>query len=256
MYVPLAAAVVVQKYIYREPVREAIGLSFKINRWFLAAWLFPVAAALAAFGVGLILPGVAYSPEMSGMFQRFQSALTPEQLERMRAQIAALPVHPFWLGLGQALVAAVTINAVAAFGEEAGWRGFLQRELAGLGFWKSSFAVGFIWGVWHAPIIIQGHNYPEHPRLGVLFMILFCLFYTPILIFVRIRARSVIAAAVMHGSINASWGLSVMLLSGGSDLIVGVAGIAGLAVLALVDLVLFLSRRAPADDPLPVLESG
>ena len=41
------------------------------------------------------------------------------------------------------LIAGVTVNAVAGFGEELGWRGFLQKELAFLGFWRSSLLIGF-----------------------------------------------------------------------------------------------------------------
>ena len=30
-----------------------------------------------------------------------------------------------------------------------------------------------IWGIWQAPAILQGHNYPDHPVLGVGMMIVF-----------------------------------------------------------------------------------
>ena len=46
----------------------------------------------------------------------------------------------------------------------------LQRELAELGLWKSSWVIGVIWGFWHAPLILQGHNYPQHPWAGVFMM--------------------------------------------------------------------------------------
>ena len=53
-----------------------------------------------------------------------------------------------------------------------------------MGFLKTSVLTGFIWGVWHAPIILQGHNYPQHPVAGVtglagfitLFIINACIF--------------------------------------------------------------------------------
>jgi membrane protease YdiL (CAAX protease family) len=92
-----------------------------------------------------------------------ESTLSPEQIEEIKAQAAAFPVHPLWIAVLQALIAGVTINAVSGFGEELGWRGFLQRELVHLGFWKSSICVGLIWGLWHAPLILQGHNHPSHP---------------------------------------------------------------------------------------------
>jgi membrane protease YdiL (CAAX protease family) len=145
-------------------------------------------------------------------------------------------VHPIWIGLLQGLVAGPTINAIAGFGEELGWRGMLQKEFAPLGFWKASLLVGVIWGVWHAPLILQGHNYPEHPRTGVLMMILWCALLGPVFSYVRLKARSVLAAAVMHGSVNATFGLAIMVVKGGNDLVVGVTGVSGLAVLLAVDL--------------------
>lgn len=78
------------------------------------------------------------------LLDRFETGLTQEQIEQMRAQVAATPVHPFWLGLIQGLIAGITINALAAFGEELGWRGLLQKELAWMGFWRSSLLIGMI----------------------------------------------------------------------------------------------------------------
>ena len=182
MFIPMVVAIIVQKYILGEPVIGPLGISFKLNRWFLVAWLLPAVIAFATLGVSLILPGVEYSPEMAGIFERFESVLSPEQLQQMKSQAASFPVHPIWIGLLQGLIAGITINAVAGFGEELGWRGFLQKELTYLGFWKSSIVIGLIWGIWHAPIILQGHNYPEHPQAGLFMMILFSLLLSPILV--------------------------------------------------------------------------
>ena len=240
MFIPMVVAIIVQKYILGEPVKGPLGISFKLNRWFLVAWLLPAVIAFVTLGVSLLFPGVEYSPEMAGIFERFESVLTPEQLQQMKNQADSFPVHPIWIGLLQGLIAGITINAVAGFGEELGWRGFLQKELGYLGFWKSSIVIGLVWGLWHAPIILQGHNYPEHPQAGVFMMILFSLLLSPIFSFVRLKAKSVIAAAIIHGSLNATVGLPLMIIKGGNDLIVGVTGFAGFIVLSLTNLGLFI----------------
>jgi membrane protease YdiL (CAAX protease family) len=129
MFIPLLVAVVVQKLVYQAPLRGPLRIYFRPNRWFVVAWLLPPMIALAAFGVSLLFPGVTFSPDMAGMFERFQNLMTPEQLEEMERQAKTLPIHPFWLALLQGLVAGPTVNAVAAFGEEAGWRGLMLREL-------------------------------------------------------------------------------------------------------------------------------
>jgi membrane protease YdiL (CAAX protease family) len=249
MFIPMTMAIVVQKVIYKEPLREPLGISFRPNRWFLVAWLLPPLMAFAALGVSLLLPGVEYSPEMERMFEMFESSLTPEQMELMRSQMAAFPIHPIWLSLVQGLIAGVTINAVAGFGEELGWRGLLQREFGFLGFWRSSALIGLIWGIWHAPIIIQGHNYPEHPQAGVLMMTVFALLLSPIFSYVRLRAKSVIAAAIIHGSLNGTVGLAIMVIKGGNDLTVGVTGVAGFIVLAVVNVGIFIYESVWAKEP-------
>jgi len=226
MFVPMVTAILVQKAIYREPVIGPLGISFKLNKWFLAAWLLPPAIAVATLGVSLLFPGVRYKPPM-----------------------AHLPIHPFWIALAQGLTVGAAVNAVAGFGEELGWRGLLQRELGFLGFWKTSAVIGVIWGFWHAPLILHGQNYPQHPMAGVFMMTVWTLLLSPIFSYIRLKAKSVIAAAVFHGTLNGTMGLAVMLIAGGSDLTVGATGLAGFIVLALANIGLFLYDRARVANP-------
>jgi membrane protease YdiL (CAAX protease family) len=239
MFVPSIIAIILQKMVCKEPLKEPLGISFKLNRYFLVAWLLPPAIALATLCISLLFPGIEYSPGMAGMIERFRSTLTTAQIEELRRQIVESPIHPFWIALLQGLIAGPTINAVVGFGEELGWRGFLQKELSKLDFWKSSMIIGVVWGIWHAPIILQGHNYPQHPVVGVIMMIVFTLLLSPIFSYIRIKAKSVIAAAIIHGSLNATAGLVIMPIQGGDDLTVGVTGLSGFIVLAIINLVIY-----------------
>lgn len=250
MFIPMIMAIVVQKVIYKEPIKGPLGISFKFNRWFLVAWLLPPVIAFLTLGISLLMPGVEYSPGMEGFIQRFQATLTPEQLEQLRTQTSNLPVHPIWLALIEGLVAGITVNAVAGFGEELGWRGFLLKQTGGVGFWRSSVIIGVIWGVWHAPIILQGYNYPEHPVLGVAMMTVFTLLLSPIFSYVRIKARSVIAAAIIHGALNGTFGIPIMVIQGGNDLTVGGTGLAGFIALALANIALVVFDRFWAKEPI------
>jgi membrane protease YdiL (CAAX protease family) len=243
MFVPMLTALLLQKGVYRESVKEPLGISFRLNRWFLVAWLLPPAIALAAFGVGLLVPGVEYSPQMQGLFERFAPLVKPEQMQQLKERMTALPI---WLGLLYGLLAGITVNAVAGFGEELGWRGFLQKELAFLGFWRSSLLIGVIWGLWHAPLILQGHNYPQHRVVGVFMMTVLCMLLALIFSYVRVKARSVVAAAIIHGTFNATAGFSIVLVRGGSDLTTGVTGLPGFLVLVVVILLLWWHDPNPA----------
>ncbi len=234
MFTPLAAALLTQRVIFREPVVRPLGIFFRLNGWWLVAGLLPIAMAFAAFGVGLLMPGSYFDPTLGSFLSRLAATLSPEALARAREQMTALPP---WLGLLfatiNALIAGYTVNAVAGFGEEAGWRGLLLRELAPLGFWRSTALIGVIWGLWHAPLILQGHNYPNYPVLGVAMMTVFTLLLSPIITYVRLRARSVIAAAIFHGTVNASFGIQILYISGGNELTLAFTGAAGFIVMAL-----------------------
>jgi membrane protease YdiL (CAAX protease family) len=137
------------------------------------------------------------------------------------------------------LIAGPSINAVAAFGEELGWRGLLLRELEPLGFWSSSLVIGFFWGLWHLPLIAAGYNYPGHPITGPIMMIVLSMLVSPLIGYVRRRAQSVFAAAVFHGTFNAAATL-VIFIRGGNAFTVGITGAAGLITLLLADVALWL----------------
>ena len=35
MFLPMVVAIVVQKFVYKEALKKPLGISFKLNRWFL-----------------------------------------------------------------------------------------------------------------------------------------------------------------------------------------------------------------------------
>lgn len=129
------------------------------------------------------------------------------------------------------------------FGEEFGWRGLLIKETQQLGFLKSNLLIGIVWGLWHAPIVLMGHNYPEYPVIGVGMM---CLFTTALAFpfaYVRLKTKSILGPCVMHGMINATAASLLYFTWGGHSLVTGVTGIAGLIAISLVAFSIFLFDR-------------
>jgi len=239
MFIPFISAILV-KAIFKEPIMSDFMISFKINRWFFIAWLiFPV-IVFCSLGISILFPNVTYNPELTGLFERRPQAITPEQIEVFKTRINSLPINYIWLLLIQGLIAGVTINELAAFGEETGWRGFLLKNLKEMRFFKVALIIGFIWGIWHAPLILMGHNYPQHPQIGVLMMIVFCILVTPIIQYLTIKSKSVIASSIAHGTLNAVAGISIMAVRGGNDLTVGITGIAGFITLLIFVLAIFV----------------
>ena len=231
MLIPLLAVVFTQ-LIFKEPVFKGLGISFRFNRWWWIGWLLMPVIALAVLGVSLLMPGVHWTTES----------------EAVQAGLQQIPgnVGPWGLigvSLVSGLLTGATLNAVFAFGEEVAWRGFLVKEFKGMGFLKMSLLIGLIWGFWHSPLILNGHNYPDHPVAGVFMMVLMCLALTPILLYFRKKSGSVIVPAIMHGTFNAVIGLGNMFVAPQNDLLVGGPGLAGFIVLLLVDLAIWLFDR-------------
>jgi len=67
-------------------------------------------------------------------------------------------------------------------------------------------------------------------------MTIFTVLLSLVFSYVRLRAKSVVEAAIIHGTLNATYGIPIMLISGGDDLTVGVMGLAGFIALALMNL--------------------
>ncbi len=239
MFIPTISVLIVEKLIHKEKILKSLGISFRINKWFVVAWLLPTVIGLGTFSISLLFPDISYSPDMEGMIKRYENLMTAEQIDQMKNSFEILPIHPLWIAMLQGLFAGLTINAIAAFGEELGWRGFLLRQFSNMSFLKGSVVIGFIWGLWHAPLILLGHNYPQHPQLGVLMMIIWCILLTPLFNYIRLKSKSVIAASIMHGTINGTAGIALIAIKGGNDLLVGITGLAGFLALLLIIFGLF-----------------
>jgi len=242
MFTPLISVIIVKK-IYKEKLFSNLLISFKINRWFFIAWLiFPI-FTFVTLGINILFPGISFNPDLTGFISRFESYvdIPPETIEEMINVVNSYPRFLFILIiLLQGLIAGITVNAVAGFGEEIGWRGFLLKELKEMKFLKVSLIIGFIWGIWHAPLILMGHNYPDHPRIGVFMMIIYCILLTPIFQYITIKSKSVITAAIAHGTHNAIFGFVIIASDGGNDLTRGATGIAGFITLIIFNICFFV----------------
>ena len=98
-----------------------------------------------------------------------------------------------------------TIRSMAsALGEEIGWRGFLVPELyKNYGFTKTSLISGFIWGVWHLPILLFADYNSGTPSWYAMtcFMVLIIgisFIYT----WFRIKSGSLWTAVILHATHN------------------------------------------------------
>ena len=131
------------------------------------------------------------------------------------------------------------LGLLITFGEEYGWRGYLQPALVKMGRVRGVLLVGIIWGIWHWPVIWMGYNYPGHPWLGSLFMVLFCIGLSYILGYAVFKAKGLWIAAFLHALINqvSSYFMGLIYTPRDTAFSFGI-GIPGLVLLALVVLLL------------------
>jgi len=98
-----------------------------------------------------------------------------------------------------------TIRSTAsALGEEIGWRGFLVPELyKKYGFTKTSLISGFIWGIWHLPILLfADYNSGTPPWYAMSCFILLIVSMSFIYTWFRIKSGSLWTAVILHASHN------------------------------------------------------
>ena len=140
------------------------------------------------------------------------------------------------------LTVAPVINSIAGFGEEWGWRGYLLPRLMPFGKWKAYLLVGVIWGLWHAPLVAIGFNYPGYPVLGILLMVLLTTAISIYMNELTLRYKSAILAGWIHGVFNSqAYGIWRMLLFPNTNpALGGITGLVGVAVLFIAGLVTVL----------------
>ena len=102
-----------------------------------------------------------------------------------------------------------------AFGEEWGWRGYMMPKLMELMPKPLAILVGgIIWGLWHAPLTVSGHNfgteYKFYPWLGILLMCLYCVLMNAFLTLLTKRTKSIYPASFCH-MVNNNLGAGIML---------------------------------------------
>jgi membrane protease YdiL (CAAX protease family) len=131
------------------------------------------------------------------------------------------------------------LGLVLAFGEEYGWRGFLQGELVKIGRIRGISLLGIIWGLWHAPLILMGYNYPGYPLLGVVLMTLYTTGLAFFLGYAVFKTGSIWLAAFLHALNNQTLAYlaGVVYAPRNPALSFGI-GLPGLIILAVVVLLI------------------
>lgn len=219
MFIPLLVSSLLTKFYLKRPIS-----SFGINKgksikYYLAAYFYP----FLVIGLGVLLFVVM-------------------GLGNLRTDIDLIfPIQygiPIYIYLINYSIAPIFPNSLFAFGEEYGWRGYLQDLLLEkFSILKTLLLVGVIWGLWHAPLIAMGYNYYQYPLPGVFLFTLWTIFVGIFFGWLKIKSNSVLTAALGHGAINAYVGFGIIFAQTDNQLLgvpFGIPGLLAFFILALI----------------------
>lgn len=218
MFAPLVGALVANRACGES---GRIDLCFRPRikgnvRFYLAAWFVPALATLLGCVLFFALNPQLFDPTLTSYLNSVAGSAVSQQLaDQMPVVIASTIVA--------SLTIAPFINAIPAFGEEAGWRGMLFPTLCELMSERAAVIVsGVIWGLWHAPVIAMGHNYGMgylgFPWTGIIVMIVACTTLGAGLSYLRLRTQSVLPCALAHGAVNAVANIGIVFCAAGQTL--------------------------------------
>jgi uncharacterized protein len=246
-FAPAIAAIIVRKWITREGFADA-GLGLHLRGWpyYLVALFLPL------FVVGVIAAEASLLGIATPDFSLTRAMADDSEGSRVRAfaeTLSGRPVIP-------ALMLFALISTPILWGEEFGWRGYLQQRLLVGRPVASAIVIGAIWGVWHFPLTLRGYNYPDHPELGSALFVVMTIFLAYIFGWIFRRSGSIWASSLAHAATNGVGGtLTVLWFAGVSGpTILSYTGIlAGPPLLAVCACIYFLERGSKsAYEPRPV----
>ncbi|MCM1048635.1 MAG: CPBP family intramembrane metalloprotease [Clostridiales bacterium] len=112
-----------------------------------------------------------------------------------------------WTAQMLLVFATAPLMAFNTFGEEFGWRGYMNQKMELLfGTTGTVIIGGIIWGLWHAELTVEGHNfgtdYVGYPYIGILYMCISCIAMGVFLMWLTKKTNSVYPAAIFHAMNN------------------------------------------------------
>ena len=250
MWVPAISTVIVVKFI----TKEGFGVTnFRIGA--LKPYAVSALVIPAVFAVIYVLTWLVGLATPDWQLQSLRHTLVVKGIDTSHLPDPRMVLPGIFCA---SLVMGPVVNGLFGFGEEFGWRGYLLPKLMPLGKWKAYTLVGIIWGLWHAPLILAGFNYPGHPILGVLGMIGMTTAFGLYINEMTLRHRSSILAGWMHGAFNGQfYGVWRILFPNADALLGGVTGLVGMLVWAALGLAVARRTQAPSgDSPGTFVEHG
>ena len=225
MFIP-ALCVLLTRLITKEGFKNSMIKPRRFRRtfkYYLIAWFGPAVLTVIGSAVYFLIFPSDFDPTMSAAALMIQEstaaqggAAIPEDL--MQTML--------WAQLGVGVLLSPILNCLTCFGEEWGWRGYLVPKMhEKLSFIPTVLTTGVIWGLWHAPLTVIGHNYgvgyPGWPFLGIFAMCIFCTVVGTLFSYLTIKAESCLPAVIGHGALNGFVSAAALFSATGGNPFIG-----------------------------------
>ncbi len=184
--------------VLSKPVRSSVQWKPRGVAAILVSMVLPLILAMSAIAI-ITLAGIGRSEYF---------AFAPGFVEILSGPwTLGTGQQPWLLFLANVVVTVLLyslMTGVATIGEEFGWRGVLQNGMIReFGFGKGVALLGFVWAMWHMPIILAGYNYPQTPVLGAFVLLpLLLMAASFVMAWLTLWSRSFWPAVFMHGGVN------------------------------------------------------
>ena len=240
MFIP-AICVIITRLITKEGFQNSmIKPNFKGNmKIYLLAYFGP--------SILILLGAIVYFLIFPKQFD-INCGYLLQSYEAMGVDVETMPMPANLLMFSQGITAILfgpIINFVTCFGEEWAWRGYMVPKMAeNMKTIPMLLVSGVIWGLWHAPLTIIGHNYGigyfGYPFTGIFAMSLFCTVIGIFMSYLTLKTKSCIPAVLTHGAINAFAAIGTYFTVDGGSTFIGPAptGVIGMIAFIIVDIFL------------------
>jgi uncharacterized protein len=189
MWCPALAALMTCRLLRRD--FRSLGWRWP-KRYIAASYLVPIAYTSVAYGA-------VWALRLAGWNSDFVSLL---------AQNLGLTGLPAWASFTLCIIfmatGGVIQNLSMTLGEEIGWRGLLVPELAKqMSFTKASLVSGFVWAIWHSPLLLfADYNAGTNRWYALSCSTVTCVSLSFMLAWLRLKSDSLWPAALFHASHN------------------------------------------------------
>jgi membrane protease YdiL (CAAX protease family) len=205
-FMPAMAAIIVRKWITHEDFSDAgLQLNFRRNwkYYIFAAYILPIVVLGSIVGLAALF-GISY-PDFS--LHRSLAILVPQ----VKPSSVQFTTGLWVIWMLQLMLTGIPIAALVTWGEEFGWRSYLQIRLFAERPVLAAVVTGLIWGLWHYPLIFLGYEHYENIGVGLVVFPVCTILLSIIFGWLRMKTGSIWSSSIAHGATN-SLGASLALL--------------------------------------------